>query len=72
MVETETAVLNLVSAPGFIKNCMGILCFLFRKLTQGFASQLTELPNMGENNVDLVGDTDLKLLLQDLEVVLES
>ena len=72
VVELGTAVLHLISAPGVIKNCVGIFCFLFRKFTQGFASQVTKLFHMSENNVDLVGNTDLELLLQEKEILLES
>lgn len=72
MVELRTAVLHLISAPGVIKSCVGILCLLFRKFTKGFAGQVTKLFHMSEDNVDLVGDADLELLVQEKEIVLES
>ena len=59
MINARTAILDSVSAPSVIKHSVRILSFLLGELPQGFASHLTKLLNMGEDDVNLDGDTSL-------------
>ena len=64
MVDTVTGVLHFVPGPDNVKRCVSIFGFLFRKLTKGLVGQLSELLDMVQNDMYLVGDTDPKLFVQ--------